>query len=318
MGGYPMNLWESYDRIDEYLKEKLLTIPPYHCVSGNMVKNLLDCLENPDPAWGGLDGEILRMVINPWQRAYQVEYRYKPSNVFAGSMRVIESATYDLMVGNYVCSYISLVPVVESVLREWAIEKSDEIESTKKGDFKIKVFSKNLVSYLEEKNKRKNTNPKFQKWLSNQIKYFEFMMDKVFYLRFKDSEDGVHKEFNRNRVLHILDNIEDSRILRDDNTRIFLLLDIIAELYLCQDDNLYLKNTFYADYEDNIDFNLRWKIYLKNAQESIDFTDMNIIRFAFLTKDEKVYLTEDKKKKFLEQKELQIKLLESRNINGKK
>jgi hypothetical protein len=318
MGGYPMNLWESYDRIDEYLKEKLLTIPPYHCVSGNMVKNLLDCLENPDPAWGGLDGEILRMVINPWQRAYQVEYRYKPSNVFAGSMRVIESATYDLMVGNYVCSYISLVPVVESVLREWAIEKSDEIESTKKGDFKIKVFSKNLVSYLEEKNKRKNTNPKFQKWLSNQIKYFEFMMDKVFYLRFKDSEDGVHKEFNRNRVLHILDNIEDSRILRDNNTRIFLLLDIIAELYLCQDDNLYLKNTFYADYEDNIDFNLRWKIYLKNAQESIDFTDMNIIRFAFLTKDEKVYLTEDKKKKFLEQKELQIKLLESRNINGKK
>ena len=292
MGGYPMNLWESYDRIDEYLKEKLLTIPPYHCVSGNMVKNLLDCLENPDPAWGGLDGEILRMVINPWQRAYQVEYRYKPSNVFAGSMRVIESATYDLMVGNYVCSYISLVPVVESVLREWAIEKSDEIESTKKGDFKIKVFSKNLVSYLEEKNKRKNTNPKFQKWLSNQIKYFEFMMDKVFYLRFKDSEDGVHKEFNRNRVLHILDNIEDSRILRDNNTRIFLLLDIIAELYLCQDDNLYLKNTFYADYEDNIDFNLRWKIYLKNAQESIDFTDMNIIQFAFLTKDEKVYLTE--------------------------
>ena len=318
MGGYPMNLWESYDRIDEYLKEKLLTIPPYHCVSGNMVKNLLDCLENPDPAWGGLDGEILRMVINPWQRAYQVEYRYKPSNVFAGSMRVIESATYDLMVGNYVCSYISLVPVVESVLREWAIEKSDEIESTKKGDFKIKVFSKNLVSYLEEKNKRKNTNPKFQKWLSNQIKYFEFMMDKVFYLRFKDSEDGVHKEFNRNRVLHLLDNVEDSRILRDNNTRIFLLLDIIAELYLCQDDNLYLKNTFYADYEDNIDFNLRWKIYLKNAQESIDFTDMNIIRFAFLTKDEKVYLTEDKKKKFLEQKELQIKLLESRNINGKK
>ncbi len=79
-----------------------------------------------------------------------------------------------------------------------------------------------------------------------------------------------------------------------------------------------MKNTFYADYEDNIDFNLRWKIYLKNAQESIDFTDMNIIRFAFLTKDEKVYLTEDKKKKFLEQKELQIKLLESRNINGKK
>lgn len=296
----------------------MLTVPPYPCVSGAKVKTLLDCLENPDPAWGGLDGEILRMVINPWQRAYQVEYRYKPSKVFTGSMRVIESATYDLMIRNYVCSYISLVPVVESVLREWAIEKSDEIESSyKNGDFKIKVFSKNLVGYLEEKNKQRKSNPKFQKWLSNQIKYFEFMMDKVFYLRFKDSEEGVQNEFNRNRVLHLLDNLEDSRILRDNNTRIFLLLDIISELYLCQDDNLYLKNTFYSDYEDNIDFNLRWKIYLKNAQESIDFTDMNIIRLAFLTKDEKACLSEDKKKKFLEQKEFQIRLLESRNFKRK-
>lgn len=313
-----MNLWEAYDKIDEYLNEKLLTIPPYPCVSGGMVKKLLDCLENPDPAWGGLDGEILRMVINPWQRAYQIEYRYKPSKVFAGSMRVIESATYDLMIGNYVCSYISLVPVVEAVLREWTAEKFDEIESSNKNsDFKIKIFSKNLVSYLEEKNKQRNTNPKFQQWVSNQIKYFQFMMDKVFYLRFKDSEDGVQREFNRNRVLHLLDNIEDPRVLRDNNTRIFLLLDIIAELYLCFDDNLYVKNTFYADCEDNTDFNLRWKIYLKNKMDAINFTDMNIIHFAFLTKDKKVCLSEDKKKRLIEQQEHLIKLMESRNINGK-
>lgn len=308
MGGYLVNLWESYDRIDEYLKGKLLTIPPYPCVSGNMVKRLLDCLENPDPAWGGLDGEVLRMVINPWQRAYQVEYRYNPSKVFTGSRRVIESATYDLMIGNYVCSYISLVPVVEAVLREWAIEKADKIVASKgQGEFKLPIFTENLICYLEEKNRQKNTNLRFQKWLSKQINYFKFMMEEVFYLRFKDSEEGVQKEFNRNRVLHLLDNVEDSRILRDNNTRIFLLLDIIAELYLCQDDNLYLENTFYANCEKNIDFNLRWKIYLKNAQELINFTDMNIIRFAFLTKDEKLCLTEAKKKKFLEQKELQIK-----------
>lgn len=79
-------------------------------------------------------------------------------------------------------------------------------------------------------------------------------------------------------------------------TSIYLLLDIIAELYLCLDDNLYVKNTFYADCEENIDFNLRWKVYLKNTQESIDSADMNIIQFAFLTKDEKVCLSEDKKK----------------------
>ncbi|MFD3156669.1 hypothetical protein ACFIJ5_07375 [Haloimpatiens sp. FM7330] len=311
-----MNLWEAYDKIDYYLKGKLLTIPPYPCVSGNKVHELLDCLEKPDPAWGGVQGEILRMVANPWQRAYQIEYRFKPSKIFNDFMKVIESATYDLMVGNYICSYISLVPVVEAVLREWAAESYKEIKSVNTdGDFSTFVFEKNLVKYLKEKNGERQHNPKFQKWISNQIKYFDFMIKKVFYLNFKSSEKGLKREFNRNRTLHLLENVDEPEVLRDNNTRIFLLLDIISELYLALNDELYVKNTFYCDYEDNIDFNLRWKIYIKNAMESIDFTDMTIIRFAFLNKDEKLCLSDDKKKKFLEQKDYQIEFL--KNIKGK-
>ena len=133
-----MNLWETYDKIDEHLKEKLLAIPPYPCISINKLEELLNCLENPDPAWGGLEGEVLRMVIDPWQRAYQLEYRFKPSKIFNSLIKVIESATYDLMIGNYVCSYLSLVPVAEAVLREWAEEKYGEIRSVNKdGEFKI-------------------------------------------------------------------------------------------------------------------------------------------------------------------------------------
>jgi len=261
-----MNLWENYEKVDKHLNGKLLTIPPYPCVSGKRVQELLACLEKPDPAWGGLDGEILRMVINPWQRAYQIEYRFKPTKIYNDFTKVIESATYDLMIGNYICSYLSLVPVVEAILRKWASEKSNEIESlNKNGDFSIYVFERNLVKYLNEKNNERHTNIKFQQWISNQIKYFDFMIGEVFYLRFNASEEGVKKEFNRNRTLHLLDNIEDLETLRDNNTRIFLLLDIIAELYLSLDEELYENNTFYADYEKNIDFNLRWKIYLKNA-----------------------------------------------------
>jgi hypothetical protein len=127
-----MNLWEVYDKIDKHLKEILLTIPPYPCVSGKKVRELFGCLENPDLAWGELEGEILRMVVNPWQRVYQIEDRFKPSKIFNGLMKVIESATYDLMIGNYICSYLSLVPVVEAVLREWADEKCNEIKSVNK------------------------------------------------------------------------------------------------------------------------------------------------------------------------------------------
>lgn len=310
-----MNLWEVYDKVDEHLKEILLTIPPYPCVSGSKVQELLDCLENPDPAWGGLEGEILRMVINPWQRAYQIEYRFKPSKIFNDFIKVIESATYDLMVGNYICSYLSLVPVVEAVLREWADEKNNEIKSVNKyGNFSIFVFEKNLVKYLNKKNDQRQFNPEFQKWISNQIRYFDFMIKKVFYLRFEDSKKGVRREFNRNRTLHLLENVDEPEVLRDNNTRIFLLLDIISELYLALDGNLYVNNTFYCNHEDNIDFNLRWKIYLKSAMEGIKFTDMNIIRFAFLEQDEKVCLSNDKKRKFIAQKDIQIKLMQQGKI----
>lgn len=308
-----MNLWETYEKVDKHLNEKLLTIPPYPCVSGKRIQELLACLENPDPAWGGLDGEILRMVKNPWQRAYQIEYRFKSTKIFNDFMKVIESATYDLMIGNYICSYLSLVPVVEAILRKWSNEKSNEIESVNKnGDFSIYVFEKNLVKYLNEKNNERHSDINFQKWISNQIKYFDYMISEVFYLRFNASEEGVKKEFNRNRTLHLLDNIEDSEALRDNNTRIFLLLDIIAELYLSLDEELYINNTFYADHEKNIDLNLRWKIYLKNAMESINYTDMTIIDTAFLQQDKK-YVTDEQKQKFIEQKEYQIQFIKSKN-----
>lgn len=309
-----MNLWETYHQIDEHLKRKLFAIPPYPCISVNKVKKLLDCLENPDPAWGGLEGEILRMIINPWQRAYQIEYRFTPSKIFNGFIKVIESATYDLMIGNYACSYLSLVPVVEAVLREWADEQNKEIKSVNKdGDFKIFIFARNLVKYLKEQNNKRQFDSKFQKWISNQIKYFDFMIKKVFYLNFKDSEDGVIREFNRNRALHFVGGIDDWEVLRDNNIRIFLLLDIIAELYLCLDHELYTNNTFYSDCEDNLDFNLRWKIYLKNAMEAIDFTDMNIIKFAFFDEDENMSLSDEKKIHFIKQKDAQIQFINIRN-----
>ncbi|MEK5038023.1 hypothetical protein [Sporosarcina sp. FSL K6-3457] len=313
-----MNLWEAYDEINEYLKETLLTIPPYPSVSGNKVQELLNCLRNPDPAWGGLEGETLRMVINPWQRAYQNEYRFKPSKIFNDSMNVIESATYDLMIGNSISSYLSLVPTVEAILRKWAEEKSSEIKSINKdGNFSIFVFEKHLVQYLKDKNKVRVSNPKFQKWISNQIRYFDYIIKKVFYLRFENSEKGVEKDFNRNRTLHLLDNINEPDVIRDNNTRILLLLDVIAELYLSLDDDLYLKNTFNCNHEDNIDFNLRWKIYHKSAVEAIRFTDMNIIRFAFLEKDKEVSLTDDKKLYFINQKNLQIDVLTKPSVPQK-
>ncbi|AGL03707.1 hypothetical protein [Desulfoscipio gibsoniae] len=313
-----MNLWEAFDKIDDHLKDKLLTIPPYPCVSGKKVEELLGCLENPDPAWGGLEGEVLRMVINPWQRAYQIEYRFKPSKILSRLTKVIESATYDLMIGNYICSYLTLVPAVEVALREWAIEHPEIKSANTKGEFSILVFGKYLVKYLGERNDERRSNPDFQNWIRNQIKYLEYMIKEVFYQNFAGSKKGVKREFNRNRALHFLEYMEEPDVLRDNNTRVLLLLDIIAELYLSLDTKLYTDNTFYANWQDNTDLNLRWKIYLKNKLEAIDFTDINIIRFAFITEDRKVRLTDEMKQHFIKQKDGQIHLITSRRKGGLK
>lgn len=299
-----MNLWDAYQKIDFQLNKDLLTIPPYPTVTYTEVQQLLESLENPDPAWGGLNGEIVRMVKNPWQRAYQIEYRFKPAKIFNDFMRIIESATYGLMIGNNICTYISMVPVVEAVLRKWS-DEYPQIKSKKNGDFRLSVFSENLVEYLNEKNNKVKGNPDFQRWMHNQIKYFDLIIREVFYLNFKKSNEGVKKDFNRNRTLHLLDNIEDTAVLNHNTVRIFLLLDVIAEIYLGLNEENYLKNTFYTDMVNNIDLNLRWKIYLKNLIEAIHFTDMNIINLAFSEKDES-HLSIEQKLKFIEQKDIQI------------
>lgn len=299
-----MDLWEAYNTISEELEDNLFTIPPYPMVSGEKLKKLLDALENPDYTSGGLEGEIVRMVSNPWQRAYQMEYRIVPSNIFKVSLKVIESATYDHMIGNYISSYLCLVPVVERSLRDWA--KELELETTNsRGYFGIFTLTKNLIIYLKDEFGKRNSNIRFQKWILNQVQYFEYIMRNVFFANFEDSKEGVKKEFNRNRTLHLLDGISDNITLRDNNIRILLLIDIIAELYLALDIELYTENTFYSDPEENINFRLRWKLYLKNAIEQISYTDMTIIKFAFLEKDE-LAMSNEQKLQFISRKELEI------------
>lgn len=307
-----MNLWESFEKVNNNLNDKLLTIPPYPSVSGSKVQELLSSLENPDPAWGGLDGEILRMVKNPWQRAYQIEYRFRPAKIFKDFIKILECATLNLMSGNNICSYLSLVPVVEATLRKWSLEIANEVKSTNKyGDFSIHIFTRNLVKYLNEINSKRDSNPRLKKWISHQIEFLDYMIREIFFLKFSDSEEGVKKEFNRNRTLHLLDNIGDLQTIIDNNTRIFLLLDIISELYLILDEVAYSANTFDAYPEDNIDFMLRWRIYLKNALDSINFTDTTIIDLAFLRETNEL-ISDDLKHKLIKIQELQIKAIQSR------
>ena len=116
-----MNLWEMYGAINLELKKDFLCIPPYLCVTGQFVGNLYRALQINDP--DKLRRQIYASVNIPAQRAYQIEYRYKHCDIFEPFLSVIEYATYDALKGHWICAYLSFLPIIEAVIRQW-YEKS--------------------------------------------------------------------------------------------------------------------------------------------------------------------------------------------------
>lgn len=88
-------------------------------------------------------------------------------------------------------------------------------------------------------------------------------------------------------------------------TRIMLVLDIIAELYFMQSPQEYWQCSFYAEPEKNLDFMLRWKLYIKQAQRAVGPNDLLVIYNAFLSN-----ATEENKRAELQMIELELSLKE--------
>ena len=112
-----MDLWEMYKTANLELQKDFLCIPPYRCVTGQFVGELYKALKanNAD----SLRRQIYASVNRPAQRAYQMEYRYKRCDIFEPFLPVIEYATYDALKANWICAYLSFLPVVEAVIRQW-------------------------------------------------------------------------------------------------------------------------------------------------------------------------------------------------------
>ena len=100
-----MDLWEELGKINAKLKEDFLCVPPYQCVNGQFIGELATNLREEK-----INASKIRRAINqPWQRAYQIEYRYKHCKIFEPFMPAIEYATYDAMEGNWICAYLSFL-----------------------------------------------------------------------------------------------------------------------------------------------------------------------------------------------------------------
>lgn len=264
------SLWDMIETANAVLKQDFLCVPPYRCVNGVYLSELSKMIsegENP--------GLKVRGTINlPWQRAYQMEYRYKKCAIFQPFLPAIEYATYCAMEGNWICAYLTFLPVVEAVLRKWG-----EIEPALTFN-KMKGFSSALIAHLKDQeffpDDRIN-------WTNSHIEYLRYILCEVLYINFDEYSNMSFSEiFNRNLSLHKLEGVMDISEGPTNVTRIMLVLDIIAELFFMQTPKEYWQCSFHAEPEKNLDFMLRWKLYVKHSMLSIGPNDLLIINNAVL------------------------------------
>ena len=278
-----MNLWEKIDVINDKLKENFLIIPFCYNVNGKYVEELMDAYNANEQ----LEKYVFDIVTSPYARTYQMEYRYKHMDVFKPFLKLIECVNYDLFSGNITCAYLSLIPIVEAVLIKW--KKKIPTITTNKIRASIPGF---IEQWKNENNEKIYNNEKLKKCFEYEIDYMEYTLN-LFYQDFDSYKDNNFSDtFNRNLSLHKLEGISNDEEIYRNLNRLFLLIDVIADLYTLADDKednkghneKYFRISFYADPQNDKDFQMRWSYYNSIKTNKIISNYINILKYNYINK----------------------------------
>jgi len=276
--------WEAMNEINTELRDSILCIPPYqHCITEEFIGKMYKKKDNNKL----LVNNITKIIISPWQRAYQMEFRYKKTKIFKPFIPVIEYGVFSSVLTDWVCAYLTLLPVVEASLRIWMTEENMSLKSLHKFYY---TFGKYSRKYIEGHNdKREHITKEYIRYLKHGFR--------VLFMSFEECHRKNLKEiFNRNLALHKLEGAMDSQESLRNVTRILLLMDVISELYLMQEPGDLWHNCVSVDPEQDIDFQLRWHLYEKKARARTGHNDFLIVQNALVGK------SSDRKKKVLLQR----------------
>jgi hypothetical protein len=277
-------LWEAMSEINTELRNSILCVPPYkHCITKEFIGKMHKKKNNEK----SLVNDITNVIISPWQRAYQMEFRYKKTKIFEPFIPVLEYGVFSSVLTDWVCAYLTLLPVVEASLRRWMAEENMSLRSLHKFYYTFGKYSRKYIEGHDDE--REHITKEYIRYLKHGFR--------VLFMSFEECHRKNLKEiFNRNLALHKLEGAMDSQKSLRNVTRILLLLDVISELYLMQESDDLWHNCVSADPEQNIDFQLRWRLYEKKASVKTGHNDFLIVQNALVGK------SSDRKKKALIQR----------------
>ncbi|MCT7567024.1 hypothetical protein [Aliarcobacter butzleri] len=214
-------------KLNSYMADFALSFPTIATMTDyKRVQILLEDMPNNETTLLALVEEI---TMNPRIRALQKKGRFEHFQPFIEFVDFIEAATLCYFRGNYISSYLTLVPIAEGIILRWLGYSGQG----KKPDFEtIRKFFSN--SHTRQPCP---SNPLFHE-------VYTKVCDKIFNEHlYKPSEQGqAYANFNRHLAAHLLDSSQFTT--KENCIRLFLLIDTMTELYYyetyCSDPRFYL------------------------------------------------------------------------------
>tara|TARA_B100000686_G_C16780222_1_gene971307 strand:- start:1711 stop:2550 length:840 start_codon:yes stop_codon:yes gene_type:complete len=211
----------SIGKINEFLFDQYFCVPPYNSINGQWVSECFNKIN--DNKIDQLKFHVTKEVVLPWRRAYQTTYFYSELAPFKELIKIIDSATLAYYDDNWLCSYITLTPVIEAVIDRWGKLDIDNYDDSSPLAQKAEALLKLAKSKL-------NSNMYWHQYLLIQHKYLDHILKNIFFkngTKYKKQHDDG---FNRNVISHLLE-VPDIFTNNIHTLRLFLLLDILAALY---------------------------------------------------------------------------------------
>ena len=156
---------------------------------------------------------VRKHVISPEYRAEQ-KILYEQLEIFKGIIPLIDEVLELFFMQKFIGAYISLIPSVEGLLLKWSKESPLK-------RFKPIDFIKNRVGLLKKKNEENY-------WDIHNLELLEYIICDFFFSR--SNEDNIQHMFNRNVVLHGLNDITSDKA-KENVIRLFSIIDLIALCY---------------------------------------------------------------------------------------
>ncbi len=209
---------ELHRRVNQKLCRYALTFPPYGS-TGDLSK-IHSVLQSEPVRLGEIGAEMHDLVMRPATRARMLTGLYMKIPLLSEFSHVIDASYFAYARGNFVAALLTIIPVVEGLLLRWRGHNSSSIESPAMAD---------AARWVRETPKRNPllTRPLFAESWAESCAY---ILEHHFYKKTQAGQS--YDNFNRHLVLHML---EDVPVYSPDNLmRVYLLLDTLTQLYLCE------------------------------------------------------------------------------------